>query len=179
MKYESDLKHTTTAKARAEDKEKKAWGELRVAEDKLRAVGDELQVVRDELHVVRDKLHIKATTLSRVSQEASEAVSSVERLTEECHGLRKYLQKQEALVNQKEGVITELRDKACNLWASGLLPFQRKATKVFLGLDFNFQVPTEGEAEESDSDDEADPVVFSDVLCSIPFPGEPEIEAPT
>ena len=35
MKYESDLKHTTTAKARTEDKEKKARGELRVVEDEL------------------------------------------------------------------------------------------------------------------------------------------------
>ena len=123
MKYESDLKHTTTAKAKAEDKEKKAWGELRVAEDKLRAVRDELQVVRDELHMVQDKLHIKATTVSRVIQEASEAVSSAERLTEEFHGLHEYLQRQEVLVNQKEGVITELRDEACTLWASGWLPF--------------------------------------------------------
>ena len=177
MNYESDLKHTTTEKARAEDKEKKAWGELRVTEDKLRVVRDELQVVRDELHVVRDKLHIKATTLSRVIQEASELMSSVERLTEEFHGLREYLQRQKVLVNQKEGVITELRDEACTLWASRWLPFQRKATKVFLGLDFNFQVPTEGEAEESDSDDEADPVVFSDVPYYVPFPSEPKIKA--
>ena len=44
-------------------------------------------MARDELHVVRDELSIKAKTLSRVSQEASEAVTSVERLTEECHGL--------------------------------------------------------------------------------------------
>ena len=101
MKYESDLKHTTIAKARAEDKEKKARGELRVAEDELRAVKDELQVARDELHVVRDELRIKATTLSQVSQEAFEAVSSVESLTEECHGLRTNLQRQEALVSQK------------------------------------------------------------------------------
>ena len=42
MKYESDLKHTTIAKARAEDKEKKARGELRVAKDELRAVRDKL-----------------------------------------------------------------------------------------------------------------------------------------
>ena len=69
VKYEFDLNHTTTAKARAEDKEKKARGELRVAEDELRAVKDELQVARDELHMVRDELRIKATTLSRVSQE--------------------------------------------------------------------------------------------------------------
>ena len=88
MKYEFDLKHTTTVKVRAEDKEKKAQGELRVIEDGLRAVRDELQVARDELHVVQDELRIKATTLSQVSQEASEAMSSVERLIEECHGLR-------------------------------------------------------------------------------------------
>ena len=56
-------------------------------------------MARDELHVVRDELLIKATTLSRVNQEAFEAVSSVERLTKECHGLRGDLQRQEALVN--------------------------------------------------------------------------------
>ena len=94
VKYESDLKHTTTAKVQAEDKEMKARGELRFAEDELRAVRDKLRAVRDELHVARDELHvvqdelrIKATILSRVSQEASEAMSSVERLTKECHGL--------------------------------------------------------------------------------------------
>ena len=178
VKYESDLKHTTTVKAQAEDKEKKARGELRMAEDELLAVRDELQVSRDELHMVRDELCIKATTLSRVSQEASEAVSSMEHLIEECHGLRGYLQRQEALVNQKEGVIAELRDEACTLWASGWLAFRPKATKVFPGLDFNFQLPAEGEAEESDFDNEADPVVFSDAPNSVALPGEPEIEAP-
>ena len=52
VKYESDLKHTTTTKARAKDKEKKARAELRVAEDKMRAIREELQVARDELHVI-------------------------------------------------------------------------------------------------------------------------------
>ena len=135
-------------------------------------------MAKDELHVVRDELCIKDTTLSRVSQEASEAVSSMERLTEECLGLRGDLQRQEALVNQKEGVIAEMRDEACTLWASGWLSFRRKATKVFLGLDFNFQVPAEGEAEGSNFDDEADPVVLSDAPNSVPIPGEPEIETP-
>ena len=116
MKYESNLKHTTTAKVRAEDKEKRAWGALRIAEDELWAVRDELQVARDELP-------IKATTLSRVSQEASEAVNSVECLIEVCHGLRGDLQRHEALVSQKEGVIAELKDEACTLWASRWLAF--------------------------------------------------------
>ena len=152
MKYESDLKHTTTAKARAEDREEKAQGKLRVAEDELR---------------------IKAMTLRRVSQEASEAMSSVKRLIEEFHGLRRDLQRQEAMVNQKEGVIAKLRDEACTLWASGWVVFQHKAAKVFLDLDFNFQVLVEGEAEESDSNNEADPVVFSDAPISVPLPCEP------
>ena len=93
VKYESDLKHTTTLKAQAKDKEKKAPGKLRVVEDELRVVRDELQVAKDEIHVVRDELHVKATTLSWVNQEASEAMSSVERLTKEFHGLRGDLQR--------------------------------------------------------------------------------------
>ena len=48
-----------------------------------------------------------------------------------------------------------------------------------MGLYLTFHVPTEGEAEESDSNNEADPVVFSDVPSSIPLFGELEIEAPT
>ena len=42
-------------------------------------------------------------------------------------------------------MIAELRDEACTLWAFGWLAFLRKAAKVFPSLDFNFQVPTEGE----------------------------------
>ena len=82
------------------------------------------------------------------------------------------------MVRQKEGLISELRDEACTLWASGWLAFRRKATKVFPGLDFKFQVPAKGEAEESDFDDEADPVVLSDAPSSVPLPDEPKIEAP-
>ena len=75
-------------------------------------------------------------------------------------------------------MIVELRDEACTFWAFGWLAFRRKAAKVFPGLDFNFQVPAEGKAEESDSDDEVNPVVFLDAPSSVPLPGEPEIEAP-
>ena len=103
---------------------------------------------------------------------------SMERLTEEFHRLCGDLKRQEALVGQKEGVITKLRDEACSLWAFGWLAFKRKAAKVFPSLDFNFQVPVEGEAEESNSNDEVDPMVFSDAPSFVPLPGEPEIEDP-
>ena len=64
------------------------------------------------------------------------------------------------------------------MWASGWLAFLRKATKVFLGLVFNFQVHAKGEAEEFDSDDEADPMVLLDAPSLVLLPGEPEIKTP-
>ena len=168
MKHKSDLRHTSTAKARAEDKEKKARESLRVAKG-------ELWVVREELQAVRNELHDKAVLLDRARCEASEAESSIKRLTEECSVQCGDLQRQEALVSQRDGVISELRDEACNLWASEWLAFQRKAAKAFLGLDLNFQVPSKEEAEESFSEGEADPKMFSDAPNSVHCPGEPEI----
>ena len=76
-------------------------------------------------------------------------------------------------------MIAELRDEACTLWASRWLAFRLKATKGFPSLDFNFQVLAVGEAEESDFDNEADPVVLSYAPNFVLLPGELEIEAPT
>ena len=82
-------------------------------------------------------------------REACEAASSIERLTEECHGLRGDVQRQETLVVQKDGAIASLRDEVCTQWASGWLAFQRKATKAYPGLNLNFDIPSDEEAEES------------------------------
>ena len=79
--YKSDLKHTSTAKARAEDKEKKAI-------ESLRSIEDELRVVKEELQATKEELCTKAATLDRARREASEAESLVERLAEECSTLR-------------------------------------------------------------------------------------------
>ena len=97
----------------------------------------------------------------------------MERLAEECNALRGDLQRQEVMVSQRDGVIAELRDKACTLWA-GWLPFRHRAAKAFPSLDFNFQVPDEEDAEESVSEDEAGPGVLSDTPSSVPLPGEAE-----
>ena len=67
---------------------------------------------------------------------------------------------------QKEGVIAELRDEACTLWAPGWLSFRRKASKVFLGLHFDFPVPAEGEMGESEFEGEDDIRVSSADLQS-------------
>ena len=82
-------------------------------------------------------------------REASEAVSLAERLKEECHGLHGDLHQQITLVAQRDEVIGRLRDQASAKWASGWLAFQQKAVNVYSGLDFNFDLPSDEEAEES------------------------------
>ena len=104
------------------------------------------------MHATRDNLRNKAMLLDGARREAFEATSSVERLTEECHGLRGDLQRQETLVVQRNRAIVSLRDEACTQWASGWLAFHRKAAHAYLGLDLNFDIPNE-EAEESFSAD--------------------------
>ena len=76
-------------------------------------------------------------------------MSSIERLTEEFHGLRGDLQRPETLVVQRDGATASLRDEACTQWASRWLAFQRKAANAYLGLDLNFDIPSDKEAEES------------------------------
>ena len=51
------------------------------------------------------------------------------------------------MVNHRDGVIVELRDVACTLWASGWLAFRLRAAKAFPGLDFNFPVPDPDEED--------------------------------
>ena len=91
--------------------------------------------------------------LDRARCEASEAKSSIERLTDECHGLRGDLQRQETLVVQRDGAIASLRDEACTQWASGSLAFQRRVANAYPSLDLNFDNPSDEEAEESFSAD--------------------------
>ena len=80
-----------------------AWEELKTTRGELRVVKVGQQADKEELQVVRDELRLKTTTLSRVFQEVSEVESTVGRLNDECHGLRDDLQRQLALVAQKEG----------------------------------------------------------------------------
>ena len=87
--------------------------------------------------------------LETARQEYSEAVKSSERLSEECHGLRADLLQQVDMVAQRDEVIRKLRDQAGAQWASGWLAFQQKATRMYSDLDFDFDLPSDGEAEES------------------------------
>ena len=100
-----------------------AQTELQVVKEELQSSQNELRVTREELRDARDELRNKAALLDRVHRKASKAMSSIERLIDECHGLRGDLQRQETLVVQRDGAIASLRDKACTQWASGWLAF--------------------------------------------------------
>ena len=77
---------------------------------------------------------------------------------EELGKLQGDLERQEALVSQRDRVIVELRDEACTQWASGWLAFQHRASRAFPDLEFNFQL----------SDDEAEEYVFeADVNAKV------------
>ena len=117
--------------------------------DELFKSQSELQGSREELCAARDEVRNKTALLDGARCEASEAVSSVEHLNEECHGLRGDLHRQKTLVVQRDEVIGRLRDEACTQWASGWLAFQRKVANAYLGLDLNFDIPSDEEAEES------------------------------
>ena len=112
--YKSDLKHTSIIKARVKDRAKKVIEGPRVVKDDLRVVKEEFQAVREELCT-------KAAALDQARRESYNAESPVERLAEECNVLREDLQRREAMVSQRDGVIEELRVEACTLWASGWL----------------------------------------------------------
>ena len=127
--------------------------ELQTVKDELLASQGELLGSKEELRAANDDLRNKIVLLDGARREASEAVSSVERLTEECRGLHGDLHQQVTLVAQRDEIIGKLRDEACTQWASGWLALQRKAASVYPSLDFNFDIPSDEEAEESLSAD--------------------------
>ena len=53
------------------------------------------------------------------------------------------------MVTQRDEVIGKLREQASVQWASEWLAFQQKATNAYSGLNFNFDLPSDEEAEES------------------------------
>ena len=67
--------------------------------------------------------------------------------------MRGDLQRQETLVVQRDEALVCLKDEVCTQWDSGWLAFQRKAASAYPGLDFNFDIPSDEEAEGSFSAD--------------------------
>ena len=138
--------------------------------DELLTSQGELRESTEELPVVKDELRDKTTLLDGAHREVAEAVNSAERLIEECRGLRGDLHQQVTLVAQWDEVIGRLRDEACTQWVSWWLAFQRRAANAYPGLDFNFDIPSDEEAEESLS---ADYSGESDTPAEVHTPSSP------
>ena len=117
--------------------------------DELITSRGELRESKEELCAANDELLDKVALLDGARREAFEAVISAERLNEECRGLRWDLHQQISLVTQRDEVIGRLREQASVQWASGWLAFHQKAANVYPGLDFNFDLPSDEEAEDS------------------------------
>ena len=135
--------------AEARDGIQSAQYELQMVRDELITSRGELRESKKELGAVNDELRDKVARLDGASREASEAANSAKRLDEECSGLRGDLHQQITLVAQRDEVMGRLKDQASAQWASGWLAFQRRAVDVYLGLDFNLELPSDEEAEES------------------------------
>ena len=123
-------------------------GELRDLQMELRAVNGYLNDKKAQLEVARREASECKVLLETARRESSEASNLAERLNEECRGLRADLHQRVSLTTQRDEVIRQLRDQAGAQWASGWLAFQRKAVRTYLDLDFNFDLPSDEEAEE-------------------------------
>ena len=124
-------------------------GEQRDLQAELRAVNGDLNDKETQLETARREASEGKVLLEAARRESSEAVNLSERLGEECRGLRADLHQQVSVVAQRDEVIRQLQDQAGAQWASGWLAFQRKAIHAYSGLDFNFDLPSDEEAEGS------------------------------
>ena len=102
-----------------------------------------------QLEAARREASEAKVLLKVARRESSEAVNLAEWLNEECHRLRADLHQRVSLVAQRDEVIRKLRDQASAQWASGWLAFQQKAVHAYSDLNFNFDLLSDEEAEES------------------------------
>ena len=99
-------------------------GELRESREELRAANGDLNDKITQLEMARREASEARALLEVARRKASEAVNFVERLNEECWGLRGDLHQQVTLVAQRDEVIGKLRDQVNAQWAFGWLAFQ-------------------------------------------------------
>ena len=124
-------------------------GERRDLQAELRAVNGDLANKETQLEAARREASEGKVLLEAACHESSEAVDLSGRLSEECRGLRVDLDQQVSMVTQRDEIIRQLRDQAGAQWASGWLAFQQKAVQMYPNIDFNFDLPSDEEAEES------------------------------
>ena len=126
-----------------------SMGELRDLQMELRAANGDLNDKVTQLEAARREAFEAKALLEAARRESSKASNLAERLNEECRGLRVDLHQRVSLVAQRDEVIRKLRVQASAQWAAGWLAFQQKAIHAYSDLDFNFNLPSDEEVEES------------------------------
>ena len=149
VEYQEGLKSSQDELQLAREELISSRGERLDLQAELRAVMNDLNNKGTQLTAARQEVLESKMLLETARREYSEAVNSSERLGEECHGLHADLLQHIDMVSQRDEVIRQLRDQAGAQWASGWLAFQQKAIRTYSNLDFDFDVPSDGEAEES------------------------------
>ena len=123
VKVRDELRAVQNDLLEARDGLRSAQSELQMVKDELLTSQSELRGSKEELRAARDELSDKTALLDEARREASKAISSTKRLTEECRALRGDLHQQVTLVAQRDEVIGRLSDEAYTQWASGWLSF--------------------------------------------------------
>ena len=147
VEYQEGLKSTQGELQLAREELIISRGERRDLQAELRAITNDLNNKEAQLEAARREVSESKMLLETARREYSEAANSSERFGEECHGLHADLFQQIDMVAQRNEVIRQLRDQAGAQWASGWLAFQQKAIRTYSDLDFDFDVPSDGEAE--------------------------------
>ena len=99
VKLKSDLRHTVTARARAESREEKARDSLKVAEVELPEVRDELQAAQDDLLEARERLQAAQTELQVVRDELQSSQNELLATREELRAAIDELRNKAALLD--------------------------------------------------------------------------------
>ena len=109
MKLKSDLKHTTSAHARAEGREDEARNSLREAEGELREVRDDLRAAQNDLLEAKDGLQSAQYELQMVRDELLTSRGELRESKEELRAIKDNLRDKTTLL---DGALREANEAA-------------------------------------------------------------------
>ena len=107
VKLKSNLKHTTSARARSEGREDEARNILRAAGGKLREVRDELWTTQNDLLEARDGLQSAQYELQMVRDELLSSQGKLRESKEELHAVKDELRDKTALLDGARREVSE------------------------------------------------------------------------
>ena len=112
VKLKSDLKHTTSARARSESREDEARNSLGAAEGELREVRDELRAAENDLLEARDRMQSTQYELQMVRDELLISQGELRESKEELRAVKDELRDKTALLDGARREVSEAVNSA-------------------------------------------------------------------